>query len=143
MLSQVTKLIHASKALRRVLETRSDHAQLVSLTSQRSQQCRVTLLWRDYLTREQGTLLMIDDNDIQEVLGILLAELQAWRAASLKVISKHKTRGSTPPAVVRQEVADLEWLYHAVLDTSSLAAGNQTIIAAATSDVSGAAQRKA
>jgi hypothetical protein len=74
----------ASRALRRAIDARSDHAQLVSITSRRTQRCGVTLVWRDYLTREQGTLLAIHDKDIQEVLEVLIAELQEWRAASPK-----------------------------------------------------------
>jgi hypothetical protein len=76
----MTGTAKASAALRQALNSRADHAGFVAITSRRSRR-GVLLLWRDYLSREEGTLLAVNDPDIQEAVEDLLAVLREWRAA--------------------------------------------------------------
>jgi hypothetical protein len=70
----------ASAALRQALNSRADHAGFVAITSRRNRR-GVLLLWRDYLSREEGILLAVNEPDIQETVEDLLAVLREWRAA--------------------------------------------------------------
>jgi enamine deaminase RidA (YjgF/YER057c/UK114 family) len=72
----------AAILLYQAIEGRTDHASLVSITAR--QRCGgITLTWRDYLTREEGPLAVVSDQDIEASVSHLVAVLQQWRATVL------------------------------------------------------------
>jgi hypothetical protein len=83
----MTQAERASALLRQALDSRADHPEFVAITSRRTLR-GVLLLWRDYLTNEGGTLLDMNDQDIQGVVENLLSVLRQWRAAVSQVAKR-------------------------------------------------------
>jgi hypothetical protein len=93
----------ATVLLYRAIGTRADHAALISIAVQQ-RRGGITLTWRDYLTREEGPLAAIPDNEIEASVSHLIAALQQWRAAALlpkkPVAAAQNSSGAKPLAQV-------------------------------------------
>jgi hypothetical protein len=74
----------ARTALHQALHGRADHAAFVSLSSRQIGH-GVRLCWFDYLSREEGSLLVVHESQLQQTVETLLSELQNWRSAAGKV----------------------------------------------------------
>jgi hypothetical protein len=83
----VNRAEKASAALRQALDGRADHAEFVAITSRRTRRGAL-LLWRDYLSREGGILLAVNDPYIEETVEDLLAVLREWKAAASQPAKK-------------------------------------------------------
>jgi hypothetical protein len=68
--------------LHQAIGGRADHAALVSITV-RQRRGGIMLTWCDYLTREEGPLAVIPDNEIEVSVSHLITALQQWRATAL------------------------------------------------------------
>jgi hypothetical protein len=72
----------ASLLLHQAIGGRADHAAFVSIAV-RQRRGGITLTWCDYLTREEGPLAVVSDNEIEVSVAHLIAALQQWRANAL------------------------------------------------------------
>ena len=74
----------ARTALHQALHGRADHAAFVSLSSRQIGN-GVRLCWFDYLSREEGSLLVVHESQLLQTVETLLSELQNWRSAAGKL----------------------------------------------------------
>jgi hypothetical protein len=74
----------ARNTLHQALHGRADHAAFVSISSRQISN-GVRLFWFDYLSREEGSLLVVHESQFQQTVETLLSELQNWRSAAGKV----------------------------------------------------------
>jgi hypothetical protein len=72
----------ARTTLHQALDGRAGHAAFVSISSRQIGN-GVRLFWFDYLSREEGSLLVVDQSQLQQTVEALLSELHLWRAAAI------------------------------------------------------------
>jgi hypothetical protein len=89
----------ASLLLHQAIGGRADHAALVSIAVH--QRCGgITLTWCDYLTREEGPLAVVPDNEIEASVSHFIAALKEWRATALppkKPVAAAQSYGGLKP----------------------------------------------
>ena len=73
--------------LHQALDGRTDHARFVSISSRQISN-GVRLFWFDYLSREEGSLLVVHESQLQQTVETLLSELHNWRAAAMAYPTK-------------------------------------------------------
>jgi hypothetical protein len=64
----------ARTTLHQALDGRADHARFVSISSRQISN-GVGLFWFDYLSREEGSLLVVHESQLQQTVETLLSEL--------------------------------------------------------------------
>jgi hypothetical protein len=81
--------------LDQAIHARADHAAFVSIAV-RQRRGGITLTWCDYLTREEGPLAVVSDQDIEASVSHLVAALQQWRANALPPKKPAQTSAPDP-----------------------------------------------
>ena len=72
----------ARATLHQALDGRADHARFVSISSRQISN-GVRLFWFDYLSREEGSLLVVHESQLQQTVETLLSELHLGLAAAI------------------------------------------------------------